>query len=712
MTTRTHNTDGENAVQIAESNSAPPELNPSPNENHKRRLLITCQYIDKLLADIESTISASSSKSPFPKYLPDISLAQARVTQDYIRRIRAQMLRVLEGQRVQIPRPRIGSVHSIRTALDFIDIAVEELRPRYMRGYGEVPEALIPELDGIAAELGGLAQKLNAYLAQGQGQDLDQRLARLEKTEAEVELLKVLERIVGDHGLIEFRADLARILGRLEEKKFEIAVFGRVSSGKSSLLNSILQSRILPVGVNPITAVPTRIAYGPSPRVIVSFADRPAQNRSIDELAEFATEERNPANSKHVTRIAVEAPAPHLENGVVFVDTPGLGSLATSGAAETMAYLPRCDLGIVLIDAGSSLSPDDLSTIQALYEAAIPAQVLLSKADLLALEDRAGAAEYIENQISAHLSLHLRVHCVSTLEGQTHLLDHWFSAEISPLFERQQELARQSVRRKAGLLRESVETSLRMELERSSRKTGQREQSPARDLEKDLRRASGRFEETRIFCERAAEEIGSLSDEFLARASAEIVEAPGAIGEAAVSDSLRPRLALLASERSRLLIERLQDLSGNLSHGLAMTAKSLKLNNAPGAEELSTGLREMPQLDLGALPGRINMAVPRVMGKRIAEYWLKRRLKRDAEPALQAALASYSRLLDAWSRAALEEMHARFSAYADVYRAQLERLDVAHEASREQHELMRRDLEELRRFRPDERRTPSWKTSG
>ena len=64
------------------------------------------------------------------------------------------------------------------------------------------------------------------------------------------------------------------------------------------------------------------------------------------------TEQENPGNTKHVTRLLVKIPAPRLSSGIVLVDTPGLGSLATTGAAETLAYLPRCDLGIVLIDAG------------------------------------------------------------------------------------------------------------------------------------------------------------------------------------------------------------------------------------------------------------------------------------------------------------------------------------------------------------------------
>ena len=106
-----------------------------------------------------------------------------------------------------------------------------------------------------------------------------------------------------------FGRHLATIIDRLETDAFEIAVFGRVSSGKSSLLNHIVGQDLLPVGVNPITAVPTRLAYGPEPRATAWFADRKPEQFGIERLAEFVTEQHNPANIQHVTRIVVELPA-------------------------------------------------------------------------------------------------------------------------------------------------------------------------------------------------------------------------------------------------------------------------------------------------------------------------------------------------------------------------------------------------------------------
>jgi hypothetical protein len=148
------------------------------------------------------------------------------------------------------------------------------MKPKYMRGYGELPSAVVPELNGIVVELQGVVKKLDLYLAQGSGQDLQERLARLEQTRDEIELLKTIERIVTERGLVEFRPALAAIVDRMAESRFEIALFGRVSSGKSSLLNYVLGSDVLPVGVNPITAVPTRVVYGSQPRLIVSYAEK------------------------------------------------------------------------------------------------------------------------------------------------------------------------------------------------------------------------------------------------------------------------------------------------------------------------------------------------------------------------------------------------------------------------------------------------------
>ena len=173
-------------------------------------------------------------------------------------------------------------------------------------------------------------------------------------------------------------------------------------------------------------------------------------------MAEYASEEKNRGNHKHVTGITVEIPSRRLREGVVLVDTPGIGSLATSGSAETFAYLPRCDLSVVLIDAGSTLNEEDLSLLRDLYEGGIPAQVLLSKADLLTAEDRQRVLQYIRDQLRQQLNLDVAIHPVSVVGEDAALLDRWFEKEIEPLWEQHRTLMEESLRRKIARLRESV----------------------------------------------------------------------------------------------------------------------------------------------------------------------------------------------------------------------------------------------------------------
>ncbi|MHB8500285.1 MAG: hypothetical protein ACYDHE_04975 [Candidatus Acidiferrales bacterium] len=119
------------------------------NEFQARRLSVTCQYIDKVVGEIEEILNSGGSKAAFPKLIQDVTSAQRRTIEDYLARIRAQLARVLDGQGIPRPEAWIPASRAVYTSLTVIDIAVEELRPRYMRGYGELPAELARELEGM-----------------------------------------------------------------------------------------------------------------------------------------------------------------------------------------------------------------------------------------------------------------------------------------------------------------------------------------------------------------------------------------------------------------------------------------------------------------------------------------------------------------------------------------------------------------------------------
>jgi len=668
----------------------------SLNSSQKLHLLTSSQYVDQILSDVESILFASASKSVFPKYRGGLSPAQTKVVQDYIARIRSQMIQVLRSQGICPQEPRFETRHSIRVNLEFGDIAFDECRAEAMRGYGEVPESLVTELNGLVEEMKGSLRKLSTYLAQDLGQDLKARLQRLERTSDEIELLKTLERIINEHGLVEFRSALAVIVDRLESKSFQIAVFGRVSSGKSSLLNYILEDDVLPVGVNPITAVPTRIVHGVEPKLTVTYVDRKAEGMEIARLPEFVSEQFNAGNAKHVTRIVVELPSRRLQDGVTFVDTPGLGSLATAGAAETLAYLPQCDLGVVLVDAGSTLSQEDLSTLQSLYEAAIPALVLLSKADLLRERDREQSMNYISAQISSQLGLTLAVHPISVQAEQAKLLDEWFLNEIQPLCLRHQELAQQSLRRKIGALRDAVEAALKVRFELAE-KGPKKDREHLRRAETELRQATGKFEEVNSVCLRAADGVRELGETAIARAASEIADQWFSKDgrEADGKSVLLHNLTETGAETANQIFNKLQDLARELARTLVSVASAVEPGAAPDEPELTSVVNEMPRLDPRPVEVNVDRDILTIFGRQFTKRRVQNKLREEAGQSVDETFRSYGRIVESWIRRTLAELRRQFDAHADGYRAQLDRFAGAQGGVPEETEAVQHSLNVL-----------------
>lgn len=661
------------------------------NHAQQLHLLSSAQHADKLLAEIESILAASKSKSPFCKYKNALAPAQAKVVEDYVSRIRVQIVRVLESQGVPVPAPAFESVHAMRVTLAFIRIAFQECTPDRMRGYGEVPATEVRELNGLVDEMVAAVDKLDAYLAQGLALDLEARLEKLAQAGADVGLLNTLQRMISDHGMVEFRQTLAMILDRLESKNFEIVLFGRVSSGKSSLLNHIVQREILPIGVNPITAVPTRLVFGDAPRLSVWFADRSPERTEIARLPEFVSEQHNPANSKHVTRIVVELPSERLKDGVALVDTPGLGSLATSGAAETLAYLPRCDLGVVLIDAGSTLTTDDLGTIRTLYEAGIPASVVLSKSDLLSAADRQQSVNYIAGQIRSQLDLSISIHPVSVQPEFSPLLEMWLKEVLLPLYDRYQQLAQESLARKIGSLREAVAAALTLHLDRAA------PENPidVTAIDSALRQAVGRIAEVREVCIHAAQAVREGGDRALETAATALGNAWLAGSAVSPAELVEKELVRMAAQDGRTISSALSDLAAALAETLRSTSDALGFETSHEEKDMQAAIKEMPRLDPGDMKIDVHPGFLVKFARRASAHQVHNALERQIGPQVREAFLNLGKMLDAWVRQTLGELQRRFETHADAYRAHLHRLSTRGSVSNAEQAAIRTDLAAL-----------------
>jgi GTP-binding protein EngB required for normal cell division len=646
------------------------------NEAQQRRLYVTCSYIDKLLAEIEQVLHETASTSPFPRHIIDITPAQGRVLEDHIRRLREQLLRTLAWQQMKPEPSEIPATRSILTHLEFIDIAVEELKPSYMRGSGAVAPGAVDELTGVAHELRSIVQNMQRYIRQEFGTDLQSRLEKLEQTGHDVGLLRELEEMITRHGLVEFRSRIASLARRMEDNNLEVALFGRVSSGKSSLLNALLDTHVLPVGVNPITAVPTKLRFGSTLRAEVMFASGRVDEVPLEEFAQLISERGNPGNVRGVIRAMAEVPSPRLKKGIVLVDTPGLGSLARRGAAETLAYLPACDLALLLIDAGVSLNDEDIGTLRLLYEGGIPSIVLLSEADLLRDDDLVRVREYIQTQLKRELGISTQVHPVSSLPEYSSLLDRFFEGELYPRFEQARNLREASVARKIGALRDSViaalETSLEHEKHAKKLAAGTLDEH---EIENRLRRMNGEIGEQGSVLGQAFLELGERPDvivtELAEMVTARIVAGtnrhftPIEISEWTHDTVQRWVDRAIARARSSLMgaVETLIEIASEMSR-----------SEVPSTEDAELLLREVPRFEIEVVPVKIGAASWKWLGKGVVRASVRGSLRAQLGPLLKEELHRYKRSLDLWAEQTSRKMVAFVNSYADAYRAQLHRV--------------------------------------
>ncbi len=669
------------------------------NEHQQSRLRVSCQYIDKLLSDVEDILHAASSPSPFPRYIVDLNPAQIRVIEDHIRRLRSQLVHTLAWQRMKASPADIPATQAILTNLNFVDIAVEELKPRYMQGFGPVPDDAVSELNGVVHELRSLVTGMERYLKQDLDKDLDKRLQQLERTGFDVVLLRLLEQVATRNGLVEFRLRIDALASRLEEDTFEVALFGRVSSGKSSLLNALLGTGILPVGVNPITAVPTKLRYGKTLKAAIAYGDGRAAQVSVEELARLVTEQGNPGNLKNIVRALVEVPSPRLRHGIMLVDTPGLGSLARRGAAETLAYLPSCDLALLLIDAGATLNEEDIGTLRLLYEAGIPALVLLSKSDLLANGDLHRTISYIEAQLKHELHITAAVHPVSALSTYQVLLDQFFERELFPRFEKARSLREASTTRKIGAMREAIIAALDANLQREKRGMP-RTPATTSDLESVLRVVTGEVGEQRTLLDHAFRTLGETPDAILETVANQatfcVRTAPHNQIPAlqfsewiheAINGSIQPSMEHLRTV-GKLAVERLQQIASEMGR-----------SDAPSQGDFEAILRNMPRFEMATLPKPFEAGPWKIWGKKILHSQIKASLRASIGSHLENELHLYGMALSQWSDQIVRKLELLVNSYADAYRVQIQRVRATLDSVVDRRRL-ETDLELLQNWRP------------
>ncbi|HET6951357.1 MAG TPA: dynamin family protein [Acidimicrobiales bacterium] len=191
------------------------------------------------------------------------------------------------------------------------------------------------------------------------------------------------------------RADLAERLAltrkRLADPSFHVFVIGEFKQGKSSLVNALLNAPVCPVDDDIATAVPTAVGYGDPPTAAVLFdpgGDTADPTREpireeipVDQVARHVTEASDTTGERKVSSVEVKLPRKLLTDGLVVVDTPGVGGLGSAHSAATIGALPMADAVIFVSDASQEFSQPELEFLQTARRMCPNVACVLTKTD-------------------------------------------------------------------------------------------------------------------------------------------------------------------------------------------------------------------------------------------------------------------------------------------------------------------------------------------
>jgi predicted GTPase len=194
------------------------------------------------------------------------------------------------------------------------------------------------------------------------------------------------------------------LLTRLAAGRFQLAVAGQFSRGKTTLMNALLGGPYLPAGALPMTSVITTVRYGPRARALVRahVAGLPLEV-PVSQVARFVAESSTERVRRQVASVDVELPVELLRLGFEFVDTPGLGSAIAANTAATLRYLPRADAVVFVTGYDSALTQAESEFLVRAAGQAGQLFLVINKRDLVTEPQAADVTSYVQRWARQHL---------------------------------------------------------------------------------------------------------------------------------------------------------------------------------------------------------------------------------------------------------------------------------------------------------------------
>jgi len=416
--------------------------------------------------------------------------------------------------------------------------------------------------------------------------------------------------------------DLEAADRRLSEAAFKLVVLGEYKRGKTTLINALLGTPVLPMAVVPLTSIVTEVQHGATPEARVEFLSGESRPVPFEELPAYVTEPENPQNRKGVRRAIVRHPARLLSEGVTIVDTPGIGSVFEHNSEVTYQFLEESDAVVIVLAADQPLSAEERRLLRALNEVTERILFAVNRVDVLTPDEAKLSLRFIRETLA---TLEERppesVYPLSARQALEAMEQHELPPNDFALFEAA--LHRVLVERKSEILTERAETlarkatdllALRLDSERQTLRLARGELEQAiRQFQTSTPAIEQKLEESGLLLKHRVEnipgvELQRVADETRARIMAALWPKVEATVRTARDRAPREVVHQLSGEMGKWVVEELKTYYPTTErHAVRSLASALEEH----AERVQAAVGEVVTL-ANQLLG-MQAAVPRVI---------------------------------------------------------------------------------------------------
>ena len=211
-------------------------------------------------------------------------------------------------------------------------------------------------------------------------------------------------------GLDNIAAELSAIdlRSKQENANLILPLVGEFSSGKTTLINALTDSKKLETATKPTTATIYEVHFG-CPSCSATIVSENGETHNINDIAELKNDSLSDAKVVTVFDTSTRVPST-----TILVDTPGLSSPNPRHKQTLVNFLPQADAILLVSDINQQITRSITEFIRTMSLSKRQIFLILTKSDTKSASDLIAAKEYISKNTEIPLA---QVACVSAIKN-------------------------------------------------------------------------------------------------------------------------------------------------------------------------------------------------------------------------------------------------------------------------------------------------------